>query len=316
MFRDGFRAFGNFGFIGKIVDMNIYSQISSNKIKTILIMVLFTLFIGVLAYVFGEASGYGNSYVGIALVISGVLSFSSYYWSDKAVLSLSGARPADPKKDFDFYTVAENMAIAAGLPKPKLYVIDDPAMNAFATGRDPKHAVIVATTGILQKLTRSELEGVIAHEMSHVKNYDIRVMSIVTVLVGFVAIIADMFMRNMWWGGRNRDDNKSGGVIVIVGLVLALLSPIIAQLIQLAVSRRREYLADASGALLNRNPDALADALEKLSGDRNPLHSASNATAHLYIANPFKGREMKNWLAGLFNTHPPIEERIKILRAM
>src|SRR3989344_2195554 len=241
------------------------------------------------------------------------MSFSSYYWSDKVVLSLSRARPADPKRDFDFYTVAENMAIAAGLPKPKLYVIDDQAMNAFATGRDPKHAVIVATTGILQKLSRSELEGVIAHEMSHVKNYDIRVMSIVTVLVGFVAILADMFLRNMFWGGRDRD-NKAGGVILLVGIVLGLLSPIIAQLIQLSVSRRREYLADASGALLNRNPDALADALEKLAHDRNPLHSASNATAHLFITNPFKGKEVKNFLAGLFNTHPPIEERIKILR--
>jgi len=278
-------------------------------------MVLFAVFIGFLTYVFGEASGYGGSYVGIALVISGIMSFSSYYWSDKVVLSLSRARPADPKRDFDFYTVAENMAIAAGLPKPKLYVIDDQAMNAFATGRDPKHAVIVATTGILQKLSRSELEGVIAHEMSHVKNYDIRVMSIVTVLVGFVAILADMFLRNMFWGGRDRD-NKAGGVILLVGIVLGLLSPIIAQLIQLSVSRRREYLADASGALLNRNPDALADALEKLAHDRNPLHSASNATAHLFITNPFKGKEVKNFLAGLFNTHPPIEERIKILRAM
>lgn len=278
-------------------------------------MVLFTMFIGVLAYIFGEASGYGSSYVGIALVVSGIMSFSSYYWSDKVVLSLSGARPADPKRDFDFYTVAENMALAAGLPKPKLYVIDDAAMNAFATGRDPKHAVIVATTGILQKLSRSELEGVIAHEMSHVKNYDIRVMSIVTVLVGFVAIIADMFLRNMWWGNRDRD-SRSNGIIMVVGIVLALLSPIAAQLIQLAVSRRREYLADASGALLNRNPDALADALEKLSADRNPLHTASNATAHMFITNPFKGKQMKNFLANLFNTHPPIEERIKILRAM
>lgn len=207
--------------------------------KTILIMVIFTVFIGALAYIFGEASGYGLSFAGTALVISGIMSFSSYYWSDKVVLSLSGARPADKTRDFDFYTVAENMALAAGLPKPKLYVINDQAMNAFATGRDPQHAVIVATTGILQKLTRSELEGVIAHEMSHIKNYDIRVMSIVTVLVGFVAIIADIFMRNMWWGGDRDRDSRSGGIIVLVGIVLALLSPIVAQLIQLAVSRRR-----------------------------------------------------------------------------
>lgn len=297
------------------IPMNIHSQISSNKTKTILIMVLFTMFIGFLAYIFGQASGYGYSFTGTALIISGILSFSSYYWSDKVVLSLSGARPADPKRDFDFYTVTENMAIAAGVPKPKLYVIDDPAMNAFATGRDPNHAVIVATTGILQKLTRAELEGVIAHEMSHVKNYDIRVMSIVTVLVGFIAILADMFLRSMWRGSR-RNRDEGGGIIMIAGLVLGLLSPLIAQLIQLAVSRRREYLADASGALLNRNPDALADALQKLASDRNPLHSASNATAHLFITNPFKGKEVRNWFAGLFNTHPPIEERIKILRAM
>lgn len=296
--------------------MNIHNQISSNKMKTYLIMVLFTLFIGIVAYVFGEASGYGLSFTGTALVISGIMSFASYYWSDKVVLALSRARPADPKRDFDFYTVAENMAIAAGLPKPKLYVIEDQAMNAFATGRDPQHAVVVATTGILQKLTRSELEGVIAHEMSHVKNYDIRVMSIVTVLVGFVAIIADMFLRNMWWGGNRDRDNRGGGVIVIIGLVLGILSPIAAQLIQLAVSRRREYLADASGALLNRNPDALADALEKLAADKNILHTASNATAHLFITNPFKGKSIGNWFASLFNTHPPIEERIRILRAM
>jgi heat shock protein HtpX len=297
--------------------MNIYNQINSNKTKTIIIMVFFSIFIGLLAYVFGEASGYGMSFTAIALIISCVMSFSSYYLSDKVVLSLSKARPADPKIDFEFFTVAENMAIAAGIPKPRLYVIDDQAMNAFATGRDPKHAVVVATKGILEKLSRSELEGVIAHEMSHIKNYDIRVMAVVVVLVGFVSILADMFLRSMWFGGRRKEDsNGGGGIIIIVGIILGLLSPLVAQLMKLAVSRRREYLADASGALLNRNPKALADALEKLASDKSVLHSASNATAHLFITNPFKGKNTSIMFASLFNTHPPIEERIRILRAM
>ncbi|MBI4130021.1 M48 family metallopeptidase [Candidatus Roizmanbacteria bacterium] len=279
-------------------------------------MAVFTAFIAVVAYVFGEASGYGLSFTGIALIISGLISFTSYYWSDSVVLAMTGAKPADPKVHFDFYTVAENIAIAAGIPKPKLYVIDDPAPNAFATGRDPQHAVIVATTGILQKLDRAELEGVIAHEMAHVQNFDIRLMAIVTVLVGVVAFLADMFMRNLWWGGSNRRNNRSGGILMIIGIVLAIISPLIATLIKLAISRKREFLADASGSYLTRNPHALADALEKISADHNILHTASNATAHLFISNPFKNKEGKEMFASFFNTHPPIAERVKILRAM
>jgi len=230
---------------------------------------------------------------------------------------MSGAKPADKKDFFDLYTVTENMAIADGLPMPKVYVIEDPAMNAFATGRDPQHAVVCATTGILEKLNRAELEGVIAHELSHVKNFDIRLMGIVTVLVGTVAFVADWITRSLLWGG---DDDNTGGKLGMIFFILFLfITPLIATLIQLAVSRRREYLADASGALLNRNPDALASALEKISGDTLILKTASNATAHLFIENPFKkdkGSKAKSFLAGLFSTHPPVEERIKLLREM
>jgi heat shock protein HtpX len=298
--------------------MSIYSQISSNKLKTVLIMVLFVVFIAGIAWVFGEASGYDTSYVGIALILSGIISFTSYWWSDKAVLAMTGAKPADPKIHFDFYTTAENMALVAGIPKPKLYVIDDPSPNAFATGRDPKHAVVVATTGILQQLDRSELEGVIAHEMSHIKNFDIRLMAIVTVLVGTVSFVADMFTRHLWLGGgrRNNDRSSSNGVFFIVGIVLALVSPIIASLIKLSISRRRAYLADVSGVSLTRNPHALADALVKISSSPDLLKSATNSTAHLFIENPFERFKSREWLTSLFNTHPPIQERIRILRAM
>ena len=234
------------------------------------------------------------------------------------MLAMSGAKPANRKQHFDFYTVAENLAIAAGLPKPKLYVIDDTAMNAFATGRDPSHAVVCATTGILAKLERRELEGVIAHELSHIKNFDTRLMAVVAVLVGTVAFLADMFLRNLWWGrGRDRDEDRGAGqIMLVVGIALAIITPIVATLIQLAVSRRREYLADASAANLTRYPEGLARALEKLTGDREVLEAATNATAHLYVVNPFKGKQYAAWFSGLFNTHPPIEERITILRAM
>ncbi len=295
---------------------NIYSQVESNKTKTIIIMVLFVAFISLVAFIFGKATGYGLSFVGIALIISGLLSLGSYYWGDKMILAMSGAKPADRNRDFDFFTVAENLSIAAGIPKPKLYIIDDTAPNAFATGRDPQHAVVVATSGILQKLERTELEGVIAHELSHVKNYDIRLLAVVSILVGTVAFLSDLFLRNLWWGGGRRSSRDSGGIFIIIGIVLAILSPFIASLIHLAVSRRREFLADASGALLTRYPEGLARALEKISKDKEVLEVANNATASLYIINPFKGKDFGSMFANLFNTHPPIEERIKILRSM
>lgn len=299
--------------------MTIASQINSNITKTYVFMTLFVVFVVLAGYVMGNALGYGNSWMYIAVAFSVVSSLVSYYWGDKMVLAMSGARPADRNRDFDFFTVAENLAIAAGIPEPKLYVIDDPAMNAFATGRDPQHAVVCATSGILERLDRRELEGVIAHELSHIKNFDTRLMAVVAVLVGTIAFLADMFMRNLWWGGvrRNRDnDNNLGGILMIIGIVLAILSPIIATMIQLAVSRKREYLADASGAYLTRYPEGLARALEKLSKDKDVLPTASNATAHLFIVNPFKGKNFGAWFSGLFDTHPPIAERIKMLRAM
>ncbi len=298
--------------------MTISSAIQSNVTKTYVLMAAFVALVVVVAYVLGHALGYGNSFMWFAVLISVVSSFASYYWGDSLILAMSHARPADRRRDFDLYTVTENLAIAAGVPKPRLYVIDDTAMNAFATGRDPKHAVVVATTGILAKLERRELEGVIAHELSHIKNFDTRLMAVVAVLVGTVAYLADIFLRTLWWGGRrSRDDDRGlGSIMLLIGVVLALVSPLIASLIQLAASRNREYLADVSGAKLTRYPEGLARALEKLGKDKEVLEAATNATAHLYITNPFKGKEFGAWFAGLFNTHPPLSDRIKRLRAL
>ncbi len=297
--------------------MTIQSEIASNKSKTLVLMAGFMAFVVAAGYVFGVVLGYGTSLMWIAVAFSVISSFVSYYWGDRMVLAMSGARPANRKRDFDFFTVTENLAIASGIPKPKLYVIDDTAMNAFATGRDPEHAVVCATTGILSRLERRELEGVIAHELSHIKNFDIRLMAVVAVLVGTVAFLADMFLRNLWWGGhRDRDSDRSSAPLLVIGIILAIATPILATLIQLAISRRREFLADASGSHLTRYPEGLARALEKLSKDKEVLEAATNATAHLYITNPFKGKQFAAWFSSLFNTHPPIEERIKILRAM
>lgn len=299
--------------------MSIQSSIRGNITKSYIMMIVFIVFVVLVGYVMGQALGYGNGFVGIAVLFAIGSSFVSYYWGDQMVLTMSGARPADRKRDFDFFTVTENLAIAAGLPKPRLYVIDDSAMNAFATGRDPEHAVVCATSGILERLDRRELEGVIAHELSHVKNYDIRLMAVVAVLVGTIVFLADFFMRTLWWGGgrrRNDRDGDFGQIMMVLGIVLAILSPILASIIQLSVSRNREYLADASGALLTRYPEGLARALQKLSNDEEVLEAATNGTAHLYITNPFKNKNFGAWFSGLFDTHPPIEERIKRLRAM
>ena len=306
--------------------INVYEAEASNKRKSAFIIALFVVFVAIAVYVlastFAVYSGYrpgGLGFVGIAFIISGILSYGSYYFSDKIVLSISRARPANKKKDYIFYTVAENLAIAAGIPKPRLYVIEDSAPNAFATGRDPKHAVVCATTGLLEKLSRTELEGVIAHELSHVKNYDTRLQSLVAVMVGMIALLGDWFLR-MRWGGRRggRDEGNIGAIIMVVGLLFAILSPLIAQIIQLAVSRRREFMADAGSVFITRQPSGLISALEKISSDREPLEAANKATAHLYIVNPFKqktGRAVE-WMASLFNTHPPIAERIRTLKEM
>lgn len=296
--------------------MTLTTQIRSNITKTYLLMASFVAIIVLLGYVIGQALDYGNSIMWLAVVFSVISSITSYYFGDKIVLAMSGARPADRQRDFDLFTVTENLCIAANIPKPKLYVIEDTAMNAFATGRDPQHAVVCATTGIIQKLDRRELEGVIAHELSHIKNYDIRVMAVVAVLVGTVAFMADIFLRRLWWGRRSRDSRDAQGIFIIVGIVLAILTPIAATLIQMAISRRRELLADASGAYLTRYPEGLARALEKLKGDKEVLEAATNATAHLYITNPFKGKQFGAWFSSLFDTHPPLEERIKLLRSM
>ena len=299
--------------------MSIYSQISSNKLKTWVIISLFVIFITTLLYIYGNATGYGLSFAGLALIISGLMGFASYYYSDKIILGMSKAKQIQKKDNPELFRIVENLCIGAGIPMPKVYVIDDSAPNAFATGRDPKHAVVCATTGILQKLNKIELEGVIAHELSHIRNFDIRLMAIVVVLVGLVALLADFFMRSLWYGGgrrNSREGNSAAGIFLLIGIVLAILSPIIATLIQLAVSRKREFLADASGVLLTRYPEGLATALEKIGKDKEPLEVANNATAHLYITNPFKGKISGSWFANLFNTHPPIEERIKILRSM
>lgn len=299
--------------------MSIYSQISSNKLKTWVIVFLFVIFITTLLYVYGNATGYGLSFAAIALFLSGLMSLGSYYYSDKIILGMSSAKQIVKKDNPELFRIVENLCIGAGIPMPKVYIIEDSAPNAFATGRDPKHAVICTTTGLLQKLNKIELEGVIAHELSHIRNFDIRLMAIVVVLVGLVALLANFFMRSLWFGGGRRNSRGGGnaqGIFLLIAIILAILSPIIASLIQLSISRKRELLADASGALLTRYPEGLASALEKIGKDKEPLEVANNATAHLYIENPFKGKVSGNWFAGLFNTHPPIEERIKTLRSM
>ena len=300
--------------------MKVYSSISGNKTKTWLIMLFFVIFITTIVYVFSKAMGYGISLAGFALVFAGLTSIGSYYYSDKLVLATSGAKEIKKSDNPEFFRIVENLCIGDGLPMPRIYIINDPSPNAFATGRDPKHSVVCATTGILNKLDDVELEGVIAHELSHVKNYDIRLMGVVAILVGFIAILANLFMRQLWFGGMGEDRDSRGNnaqaLFLVIGIILAILSPIAATLIQLAVSRKREFLADASGALLTRYPEGLARALEKISKDPNVLKTANNATAHLFIVNPFKGKSAKSWFSSLFDTHPPVEERIKALREM
>lgn len=313
--------------------MLTYDLINKNKRESWFLIFIFLIIITLLGWAFSWR--YNNPQIlFFAVGFSVFSSFISYYFSDSITLAISQAKEVDRHANPELYNIVENLCIAAGLPTPKIYVIDDTAPNAFATGRDPKHAVVCVTTGILQKLDKTELEGVIAHELSHIGNYDIRVMTLVVVLVGTITLLADWFLRASFFGGGRRNSRNSGGgqiagIIAIVGLVLAILSPIIATLIKLAVSRKREYLADASGALLTRYPEGLAKALEKISRDKEPLEAANKATAHLYIVNPFhedRGPSSavgglrttsaggRSWFANMFNTHPPIEDRIKRLR--
>ncbi|MDP3741192.1 MAG: M48 family metallopeptidase [bacterium] len=295
----------------------VYEHISANKTKTAILLAVFLILIIFLGFSFSTAYE-APEILYFAVGFSIFYSLISYYFSSNITLAISKARQVDATTAPDLYKLVENLSITAGLPTPKIYLIDDTALNAFATGRDPKHAVLVFTTGIIQKLNKTELEGVVAHELSHVGNYDIRLMTLVVVLVGVLTLLADWFLRFSFYtrgGGRNK--NQMQAVFMIAGIVLALLSPIIAMLIQLAISRKREYLADASGILLTRYPEGLASALEKISADTEPLEAANKATAHLYIANPLKNRHGGvGWFSGLFATHPPIEQRIKKLREM
>ncbi len=300
--------------------MTHYQLVTSNKTKSLFVILGFIGFIVAATYLMVEGLGYGLDLVGIALIFAGLTSFGSYYFSDKIILTLSGAREATRNEFFDFYTVAENLSLSQKLPLPKLYIIDDSAMNAFATGRDPQHAVICATTGLLARMNRREIEGVIAHELAHIKNYDIRLMSLVTILVGFISLLADWVLRMTYWGGSRKRENREGDgqiqlILFVVGMLLALLSPLIAQLIQLAISRKREFLADASAVAMTKNPAGMISALEKLGSDKEPLEAANKATAHLYITNPLKNLHGGVGLfAKLFATHPPLSERITALK--
>lgn len=295
----------------------MYSDIASNKRKSVFLMTIFIALIILLGYVFSRAQG-DTTYAGvwIAIIFSLFSTSISYFAGDKIALWTSGAKPITREENKYVWNLVENLCIAEGVPTPKIYVIEDNAINAFATGRKPELASIAITTGAIQKLENEELEGVIAHELSHVKNYDIRFMTLVAVMVGAISILANIFLRSRFFFGGRRGNNEGGGqlgaIFMIVGIVLAILSPIIAELIKLAISRRREYLADASGALLTRFPEGLARALEKISQDNQPMRSASTATAHLFFANPFAGKSLKN----IFSTHPPILDRIKRLREM
>lgn len=295
----------------------MYNQIASNKRKSFLLIFFFVAFIIFLGWLFGQLLDLGYSGLFFAILLSIGMSLMGYYAGDKIALATAGAKPIAKDDNPYLYRIIENLCITTGLPLPKIYLIPDPAINAFATGRDPKHASMAVTTGTLEKLENEELEGVIAHELSHIKNLDVRLMMLVAVLVGTIALLANFFLRAQLFGGR-RDRDREGGnlgaLLLLIGLVFAILSPLIAQLVQLAVSRRREFLADASGSLLTRYPEGLARALEKIGKDHKPLRSANPATAHLYFTNPF-GQTGK-FLTKLFSTHPPLEERIRTLRSM
>ena len=280
-----------------------------------MLMGVFLVFVIAIGY--GVAWYFGNSFILYgAVAFALIMNIASYWYSDKLVLRMTNAKPADPRTHRELIQIVENLAITAGLPMPKVYVVDDPSPNAFATGRDPKHAVVAATTGLLAVLDRTEIEGVMAHEMAHVGNRDMLVMTVAVVLAGFIAIVADFFMHALWFGGGDRDRHPIFLVVAIAGIILA---PIAAQLIQLAVSRKREYLADATGALLTRYPEGLASALEKISAHGRPMKSASHATAHLFISDPFGAggkRSFAQRIGALFHTHPPAPERIARLRGM
>jgi len=292
----------------------IYDQADRNTRLTWVYITGFLVFVIGIGYVFASALD-SDAILYFAVILSVFMSFGSYWWSDKIVLAMSRAKPVTRENARELYNIVENLSITAGLPVPKIYIIEDASPNAFATGRDPQHAVVCVTTGILERLEKVELEGVLAHELSHVGNRDILLSTVIVVLVGFVALLADWFRFSTFFGGgrrRGSGDGEAGVILMIIALILSILAPIGAMLIQLAISRKREFLADADGALLTRYPEGLARALEKISADPRPLSEANSATAHLFIVNPFRG----NKVSKLFSTHPPVEDRIAALRGM
>ncbi len=299
--------------------MPIYNEISANKRKSYFLVFFFFVVVIFLGLLIGQL--YGSNYFGLifATVIGIIYFLFSYFAGASAILAMSRAKEATKPEYTHLINTVESMAIASGLPAPKVYVIDDSALNAFATGRDPKHSSITVTIGLLKKLNKLELEGVIAHEMSHIKNYDIRVMMLAAVLVGLTVLLSDFLLRSFLWGGKqgNREGSQISIVFILVGLALAILAPLIGELIKLAISRQREFLADASGAMLTRYPQGLADALQKIKNDPDPLvDTANKATAHLFISTPFRRKKKSSFMLNLFSTHPPIEERIKKLEGM
>lgn len=294
----------------------VYSQITSNKRKSILLFCLFFIFIMVIATIFSKLAGIGT-YFGafLGFIFSLISALYSYYLGDKVVLKISKAREISKKESPILFNIIESLTLGTGLPMPRIYIMEDNSINAFATGRDPEHASIAVTTGALNRLNKEELEGVLAHEVSHIKNFDIRIMVLTSVLVGTIVMLSDLFLRGFLFTKSDRDEKGNINIIIIIiGFTLALLSPVFANLIKLAISRRREYLADMSGALLTKNPGGLANALKKISGDNNTLRTANHATAPLFISNPFKNK--KSWFESLLSTHPPLKDRIKKLEQL
>ncbi|MBI2037541.1 MAG: M48 family metallopeptidase [Candidatus Magasanikbacteria bacterium] len=291
----------------------MYSQITSNKRQSVALMMVFILIIIGLGYLFDISSGLGN-YGGVLFAVgfSFGMTLISYFKGDKIALWSTGAKPITKEENAYLYRMVENLCITSGLPAPKIYIIEDSAINALATGRNPETATIAVTRGALEQLTNEELEGVLAHELSHVQNYDIRFMTLVVVLVGAISMLSNIFFHTIRSSRRNRDNGNAGVILMIVGLFFGILAPVVAEIIKLAISRRREYLADASGSLLTRYPEGLAKALEKIAAQNQPMIKADTATAHLFFANPFSGKKF----ASFFSTHPPIEDRIKKLREM
>ena len=297
----------------------MFDEARNNQLKSVVLLAFFIVLIGFL----GAAIGlfYGSTYFGLAVAVIFALVYSAIVFNsgDRMILGMSGARPVTKQEEPHLYHTIEGLAVAAGIPVPKAYIIDDSALNAFATGKDPKHASVTVTSGLLKTMNRQELEGIIGHEMSHIKNYDVRFMMLTAVLVGIVVLLSDFLLRTFLWGGGRKRSEKEGGqmvmVMIVVGFALAILTPLIGQLIQLAISRKREYAADASGTILTRYPPGLASALKKIAKDPDPLvDKANRATAHLFISTPFKNS--KGFVTRLFATHPPIEERIKRLEQM